>query len=62
VHPSRGKKDGRRELLKEGNGEQIQGADKVVASVFWDNKGILLVEFPKRGSTVNSERYMRALK
>jgi hypothetical protein len=29
---------------------------KVMASVFWDSEGILLVEFVKRGTTVNSER------
>jgi hypothetical protein len=35
---------------------------KVMASVFWDSEGILLVEFLKRGDTVNSERHVQTLK
>jgi hypothetical protein len=30
---------------------------KVMASIFWDSKGILLVEFLERGTTINSEQY-----
>jgi hypothetical protein len=29
-------------------------AGQVMASVFWDNEGILLVELLKRGATINS--------
>ena len=36
-------------------------AGKVMAGVFWDNEGILLRKFLKRGATVNSERYVRKL-
>jgi hypothetical protein len=37
-------------------------AGKVMAGVLWDSEGILLGKFPKRGATVNSERYERTLK
>jgi hypothetical protein len=33
-----------------------------MASVFWDSDGTLLVEFLERSATVNSERYVEALK
>jgi hypothetical protein len=33
-------------------------AGKVMASIFWDSEGILLVEFLDRGATINSERYV----
>jgi len=32
---------------------------KVGASVFWNNEGILLVEFFERGATFNSEWYVQ---
>jgi hypothetical protein len=37
-------------------------AGKVMAGVFWDSEGILLVEFLKRGATINSEQYVQILK
>jgi hypothetical protein len=37
-------------------------AGKVMASVFWDSEGILLVEFLERGATINSQRYVQTLK
>jgi len=33
-----------------------------MATVFWDRKGVLLVEFMPKGSTINSETYCETLK
>ncbi|GFX41140.1 mariner Mos1 transposase [Trichonephila clavipes] len=33
-----------------------------MVTVFWDVQGILLIEFMKRGTTINSEVYCRTLK
>ena len=69
VLPSGGQTYGRWRVLnwdcRENEGEQIQGADfcsKVMARIFWDSEGILLVEFRNRGATINSEWYMQILK
>ena len=40
---------------------QKLSAGKVMATVFWDRKGVLLTEFMPRGTTINSERYCRTL-
>ena len=37
-------------------------ARKVLTTVFWDVKGILLLEFMECGATINSEVYCEALK
>jgi hypothetical protein len=37
-------------------------AGKVMASIFWDSEGILLVEFLERGATINSQRNVHMLK
>ena len=34
----------------------------VVASVFWDSKGVILVDFMPKGATINSEAYIETLK
>lgn len=34
---------------------------KLMATVFWDSKGFLLVEFMKPGTTINGERYRQTL-
>lgn len=36
-------------------------AKKIMASVFWDHKGPLLVDFLERGNTVNAEQYCKTL-
>ena len=35
---------------------------KVMASVFWDVRGIVLIEFLPRGETINADRYIETLK
>lgn len=35
---------------------------KLMATVFWDSKGILLVEFMERGATINADSYVETLK
>lgn len=35
---------------------------KLMASVFWDSKGVLLVEFMERGATINADAYIETLK
>jgi histone-lysine N-methyltransferase SETMAR len=37
-------------------------ARKVMASVFWDRKGVLLVDFMLKGTTINAEAYCNTLK
>lgn len=37
--------------------KQEKSADKVMATVFWGRKGVLLVDFMPRGMTINSDRY-----
>src|SRR5438034_6852539 len=34
---------------------------KVLASVFWDARGILFIDYLKQGKTINSEYYMALL-
>lgn len=41
---------------------QTFSARKVMATVFWDAKGVLLVDFMERGTTINSEVYCETLK
>ena len=36
-------------------------AGKVMASVFWDKRGIIHVDFLPRGATINSEYYCHVL-
>ncbi|UYV64597.1 PDE2A [Cordylochernes scorpioides] len=40
----------------------VKSAGKVMATVFWDKKGALLVDFMPKGTTINSERYCETLK
>ena len=37
--------------------EQTLSADKVMASVFWDRKGVLSCKFMPIGTTINAARY-----
>lgn len=41
--------------------KQILSTRKVLCTVFWDRKGILLIKFLARGETVNAERYCATL-
>ena len=38
-----------------------QSAGKVMASVFWDMHGILLIDFLLKGQTINSDYYITLL-
>ncbi|XP_039602163.1 histone-lysine N-methyltransferase SETMAR-like [Polypterus senegalus] len=42
--------------------KQIQSAGKVMATVFWDRKGVLLVDFKPAGTTINADTYCETLK
>lgn len=42
--------------------KQTQSAGKVMATVFWDRKGVLLVDFMPAGTTINADRYCETLK
>jgi histone-lysine N-methyltransferase SETMAR len=39
-----------------------QYAGKVMATVFWDRKGVLLVDFMAHGTIINTDRYCETLK
>lgn len=39
-----------------------RSSQKVLATVFWDNQGVLLIDFLEHGRTVNSDRYIATLK
>ncbi|GBO37160.1 Mariner Mos1 transposase [Araneus ventricosus] len=40
---------------------QTLPARELTSTVFWDRKGMLLVDFPDHGSTINSESYCETL-
>lgn len=42
--------------------KQTQSAGKVMTTVFWDRKGLLLIDFLPHGKTVNSDRYCNTLR
>jgi [histone H3]-lysine36 N-dimethyltransferase SETMAR len=42
--------------------KQLQSARKVMATVFWDRKGLLLIEFMDPGTTINSDKYCNTLR
>jgi hypothetical protein len=42
--------------------KQTSSARKLMATVFWDKKGLLRVEFMQQGTTVMSEMYCETLK
>ncbi|GFT19357.1 uncharacterized protein TNCV_2532951 [Trichonephila clavipes] len=42
--------------------KQTLSIRKVMCTVFWDRKGILLIDFLPRGETVNADRYYEALR
>ncbi|UYV72546.1 hypothetical protein LAZ67_9003640 [Cordylochernes scorpioides] len=44
------------------NFEQTLSAGKLIATVFWGRKGLLLCDFMRRGTTINSDRYCETLK
>ena len=37
-------------------------AGKIMASVFWDSQGVILVDFLPKGETINSEVYIETLR
>ncbi|XP_015438009.1 PREDICTED: histone-lysine N-methyltransferase SETMAR-like [Dufourea novaeangliae] len=42
--------------------KQSPSAGKVMVTVFWDEKGVLLVDFMPSGTTINADRYCETLK
>lgn len=40
----------------------VKSTRKIMASVFWDQKGILLIDFLPQGETINANRYCETLK
>jgi hypothetical protein len=47
---------------KEQSNKRFQPATKLMASVFWDKKRVLMVEFTQQGTTVMSEVYCETMK
>jgi hypothetical protein len=43
-------------------GRTQRSAGKVMASVFWDARGIMLIDYLEKGYTINSEYYIALLK
>lgn len=41
---------------------QTLSARKIMATVFWDRQGVLLIDFLERGATINSDRYCQTLR
>jgi histone-lysine N-methyltransferase SETMAR len=41
--------------------EMVKSAGKLMATVFWDHKDVLLVEFMKKGTTINAASYCATL-
>lgn len=42
--------------------KQTMSTRKIMCTVFWDRKGVLLIEFLPRGETINRETYCQTLK
>jgi len=42
--------------------KRTESAGKVMATAFWDRKGVLLVDFMAHGTTINADRYCETLK
>jgi hypothetical protein len=42
-------------------GKTHWSAGKIMASVFWDERGIIFIDYLKKGPTINSEYYILAL-
>ncbi|KAL4131834.1 hypothetical protein QTP88_009083 [Uroleucon formosanum] len=42
--------------------KQEKSAGKVMATVFWDRKGVLQIDFMPRGTTINANRYCETLR
>jgi hypothetical protein len=42
--------------------KQTLSAKKLMPAVFWDRKGMLMVEFMQQGTTITSELYYETLK
>ncbi|XP_011049295.1 PREDICTED: histone-lysine N-methyltransferase SETMAR-like [Acromyrmex echinatior] len=40
----------------------VKSVKKIMVSLFWDQKGILLIDFLPQGATINAERYCETLK
>ena len=38
-----------------------RSAKKIMASIFWDAKGVLLIDYLEKGKTINSEYYCNLL-
>jgi Transposase. len=47
--------------MREYKCEAQTSAGKVMATIFWVNEGILLMEFLKKGTTINSGTYVQTL-
>jgi histone-lysine N-methyltransferase SETMAR len=41
--------------------KQTVSSQKVMATIFWDRKGVLLVDYLPKGTTINAERYCDTL-
>jgi hypothetical protein len=41
--------------------KMVKSAGKLIATVFWDHKGVLLVEFMEKGTTINAASYCATL-
>ena len=39
----------------------LPSAGKVMCTVFWDRKGVILLDFLETGQTINSDRYIATL-
>ncbi|XP_078671015.1 histone-lysine N-methyltransferase SETMAR-like [Branchiostoma floridae x Branchiostoma belcheri] len=42
--------------------KQVSSAGKVMASVFWDSEGIIMIDYLQRGKTINAEYYASKLR
>lgn len=42
--------------------KRVPSANKVMLTLFWDAKGVLLTDYLEKGATINSERYIKTLR
>ena len=47
--------------VEAGSLKSERSAKKIMASIFWDAKGVLLIDYLEKGKTINSEYYCNLL-
>ena len=55
------KEQSKQRISKAKKAKTVKSADKVMATVFWDARGIIHIDYLQKGKTVNGEYYCKLL-